>query len=220
MTQKPPNRCRLVLIAPQSRDLDTLAAQIEQACAGGDVASLILPQFDMLEAEFQDLAERIVPPVQERGIAVVIAGAPRIAARSKADGIHVDGPHADLADAISRYQQTMMVGAGGARDRDRALELGELRPDYLFFGRFGYDSKPEPHPRNLALGRWWSEMIEIPCIVLAGSRIGSVVEVAQTGAEFVAASAAVFAEDADPQAAVAEINRLLDETVSARETPR
>ncbi|MVA98511.1 thiamine phosphate synthase [Nitratireductor sp. CAU 1489] len=220
MTEKPPNRCRLVLIAPQSRDLDTLAAQLERACAGGDVASLILPQFDMLEAEFQDLAERIVPTAQARGVAVVIAGAPRIAARAKADGIHVDTGHADLADAVSRYQPAMMVGAGGGRDRDRALELGELRPDYLFFGRFGYDSKPDPHPRNLALGRWWSEMIEIPCLVLAGSRIGSVVEVARTGAEFVAASTAVFAEDADPAAAVAEINRLLDDTASGHGTTR
>ncbi len=220
MTEKPPNRCRLVLIAPQSRDLDTLAARIEKACAGGDVASLILPQFDMLEGEFQHLAERIVPLTQARGIAVVIAGAPRIAARTKADGIHVDGATADLADAIGRYQPAMMVGAGGARDRDRALELGELRPDYLFFGRFGYDSKPDPHPRNLALSRWWSEMVEIPCLVLAGSRIDSVVEVARTGAEFVAASAAVFADGADPQAAVAEINRMLDETAFAHETPR
>ena len=46
----------------------------------------------------------------------------------------------------------MMVGAGGAKTRDDALELGEVRPDYIFFGRFGYDNKPEPHPRNLSLG--------------------------------------------------------------------
>ena len=66
-----------------------------------------------------------------------------------------------------------MVGAGGAKTRDDALELGEQRPDYLFFGRFGYDNTPEPHPRNLTLGRWWAEMIEIPCIVLAGSTTSS-----------------------------------------------
>ena len=68
------------------------------------------------------------------------------------------------------------------------------RPDYLFFGRFGYDNTPDPHPRNLMLGRWWAEMIEIPCIVLAGSAIESVEPVAATGAEFVALSSAVFAD--------------------------
>ena len=79
-----------------------------------------------------------------------------------------------LADVIDRMQDKMMVGAGGAKTRDDALELGEARPDYLFFGRFGYDNTPDPHPRNLTLGRWWAEMIEIPCIVLAGSddRVG------------------------------------------------
>ena len=104
----------------------------------------------------------------------------------------------------------MMVGAGGAKTRDEALELGEERPDYMFFGRFGYDTKPEPHARNLALGAWWAEMIEIPCIVMAGSDLASVEAVAATGAEFVALSAAIFAEGADAKAAVAEANARLD----------
>ncbi len=106
----------------------------------------------------------------------------------------------------------MMVGTGGAKTRDDALELGEERPDYIFFGRFGYDTKPEPHARNLALGAWWSEMIEIPCIVMAGADLASAEAVAATGAEFVALSAAVFSEGVDPAAAVAEANALLDRT--------
>jgi thiamine-phosphate pyrophosphorylase len=104
----------------------------------------------------------------------------------------------------------MMVGAGGAKDRDAALELGELRPDYIFFGRFGYDAQPEPHPRNLALGRWWAEMIEIPCIVQAGAELASVSAVAATGAEFVALGSVVFADAVDPRAAVAAANALLE----------
>ena len=106
----------------------------------------------------------------------------------------------------------MMVGAGGAKTRDDALELGETRPDYIFFGRFGYDNTPEPHPRNLSLGQWWADVIEIPCIVMAGSAIASVEAVAATGAEFVAVSSAVFADGADPKAAIAAANALLDQT--------
>ena len=93
---------------------------------------------------------------------------------------------AALADMIDRMQDKMMVGAGGAKTRDDALELGELRPDYLFFGRFGYDNTAAPHHRNLSLGRWWAEMIQIPCIVLGGTTIESVEPVAATGVEFVA----------------------------------
>ncbi len=106
----------------------------------------------------------------------------------------------------------MIVGADAGKTRDDALEIGEERPDYVFFGRFGYDRTPEPHSRNLTLGRWWAEMIEVPCIVLGGSDVASVEAVAATGAEFVALSAAVFSPDVDPRRAVAEANEILDRT--------
>ncbi|MDX8502915.1 thiamine phosphate synthase [Mesorhizobium sp. VK4C] len=204
----PPNRCRIVLIAPP-------LATAEHVCAafdGGDVASLILPENGMDDATFQAFAEKIVPIAQAAGIAVIVAGDSRIAGRVHADGIHVEVNRQELAETIERLADKMMVGAGGAKTRDDALELGEERPDYMFFGRFGYDNKPEPHPRNLSLGQWWAQMIQIPCIVMAGSDLASVETVAATGAEFVALSSAVFADGLDPRAAVAAANALLDET--------
>jgi thiamine-phosphate pyrophosphorylase len=54
-------------------------------------------------------------------------------------------------------------------------------------------------------------MIEIPCIVMAGSDLESVRAVAATGAEFVALSAAVLGEGADPRTAIARANAMLDE---------
>jgi thiamine-phosphate pyrophosphorylase len=148
---------------------------------------------------------------QERGIAVMIEGDTRIASRVGADGVHFEGRKPALEDLIEKFQGRMMIGAGGAKTRDDALGLGEARPDYMFFGRFGYDNTPAPHPRNLSLGSWWARMIELPCIVMAGTEIASVEAVAATGAEFVALSSAIFAEDADPAAAVAAANTLLDE---------
>jgi len=207
MNQTPaPNRCRIVLIASPRMPAERVAA----ALSGGDVASLILTADGADEAAFQAFAERVAPGAQAAGVAVVIDGDSRIAGRIHADGLHVEAGKDELADAIERHQARMMVGAGGAKTRDEALELGEERPDYMFFGRFGYDTKPEPHARNLALGAWWAEMIEIPCIVMAGSDLASVEAVAATGAEFVALSAAIFAEGADAKAAVAEANARLD----------
>ena len=201
-----PARCRLVLIAPKDATPQALAA----ALSGGDVASLILPAWDMDEGAFQRHAEAVVPGAQGAGVAVMIAGDARIAMRARADGVHFEGGKQELADIVGKHQAKLMVGAGGATSRDDALELGETRPDYIFFGRFGYDLKPEPHPRNLKLGRWWAEMVALPCIVLGGAEISSVAEVAATGADFVALSAAVFAPGVDPAAAVAQANALLD----------
>lgn len=201
-----PNRCRLVLIAPPR----TEAKRLLSALDGGDVASLILPAWDMDDDAFQRHAEAVVPAAQAAGVAVMIAGDARIAMRSHADGLHVEGGRRALDEAVEKYQAKLMVGAGGASTRDAALDLGEARPDYLFLGRFGYDTKPEPHLRNLKLAEWWAEMVQIPCVVLGGCEIDSVAAVARTGADFVALSAAVFGAGAEPADAVARANALLD----------
>lgn len=206
----PPNRCRIVLIAPLDEELASFRPRLVEAIAGGDVASLIIPSRGEDDAGFQAFAEALVAVAQPAGIAVVIAQDTQVAGRVGADGIHLDGNRAALDEAVERFQPKLIVGAGGARTREDALELGEARPDYMFFGKFGFDNKPEPHSRNLSLGEWWAEMIQIPCIVMAGSDIESVATVAATGAEFVALSSAVFGPDIDPKAAVARANAILD----------
>jgi thiamine-phosphate pyrophosphorylase len=208
----PPNRCRIVLIAPLGSDAEALELRLGQALSGGDVASVILPDPGLGEAAFQALAERVVPVIQAAGAAAIVAGDTRIAVRVNADGVHIEEGRSALADAVERLQGRMAVGIGGIKTRDDALDLGESRPDYVFFGKFGYDNKPEPHPRNLNLGRWWAEMIALPCIVMAGSDLASIEAVAATGADFVALSSAVFGDGIDPRAAVAEANALLDRT--------
>ncbi len=206
------NRCRLVLIAPPPELAANDEAHLEAALAAGDVASLIIPDYGQDEVSFQARAERLTPIAQAHGVAVMIAGAPRIAARVKADGIHFDGPLEELAEIIEKYQDRMMIGAGGVKTRDDALQRGEMQPDYLFFGRFGYDNKPEPHPRNLTLGGWWSEMVQIPCIVMGGNVVASAEPVAQSGCDFIALGAAVFADEVDAAAAVKEANTILEKT--------
>lgn len=208
----PPNRCRIVLISPKGESADSFSAKFSAAIMGGDIASVILPPNGMDEASYQAFAERIVPIAQAAGIAAIIVDDSRVAGRVKADGIHIEGGKALLAEAVGSFQSRMSVGAGGVKSRDDALDLGEERPDYVFFGRFGYDNKPEAHQRNLSLGSWWAEMIEIPVIVMAGSDLASVDTVAATGADFVALSAAVFADGVDPGEAVRRANAILDET--------
>lgn len=204
-------RCRLVLIAPDIADAAEKARVVGDALKGGDVASVIIPQYGLSDAEFQVHAETLVPVVQKAGAAALIAGDSRVAGRAKADGLHIDGPLADVADAAEKYMPKLIVGAGRVADRHQALEIGDLGPDYVFFGKLDGDIKPEAHPKNLALGEWWASMVEIPCIVMGGSDAQSALSVAECGAEFVALSKAVFSEPARAAAIVAEVNAVLDE---------
>ncbi|MBP2550092.1 thiamine-phosphate pyrophosphorylase [Neorhizobium galegae] len=205
------DRCRLVLIVPDADDDAVLSEKLAHALRGGDVASVILPQYGLDEVSFQKRAEGLVAIVQEAGAAALVAGDSRVAGRAKADGLHILGKVEELAEAIEKFTPKMIVGAGGASDRHTALEVGEARPDYIFFGKLDGDIKPEAHPKNLALGEWWASMVEIPCIVMGGTDIASVLQVAETGAEFVALRSAVFDHPAGTAAAISEINALLDE---------
>lgn len=208
---EPENRCRLVLIVPAEDDAGRQADQLRQALSGGDVASVILPQYELDDQAFQKRAEALVEMVQDAGAAAIIAGDSRVAGRAKADGLHMSGSLEELGETIEKFTPKMIVGAGGAAERHTALEIGELRPDYIFFGRFDGDIKPEAHPKNVALAEWWASMIEIPCIVMGGNDAESVVAVAESGAEFVALRDAVFESADGPAAAVAKANALLDE---------
>ncbi len=207
----PEDRCRLVLIVPDDADADSQAKQLEEALGGGDVASVILPQYDLDDQAFQKRAEQLVPMIQEAGAAAIIAGDSRVAGRARADGLHLGGSLEELGEAIEKFTPKLIVGAAGAAERHAALEIGELRPDYIFFGRFDGDIKPEAHPKNVALAEWWASMIEIPCIAMGGNDVESVVAVAESGAEFVALRSAVFGSAEGARTAVAKANALLDE---------
>lgn len=207
----PKNRCRLVLIVPAHDDADHQAKTLQDALRGGDVASVIIPQYGLDDAAFQKLAEVLVPIVQEAGAAALVAGDSRTASRVKADGLHVLGGAEALSEAMESFSPKLIVGGGNADDRHKALEQGESNPDYMFFGKLEGDIKPDAHSKNLALGEWWASMIEIPAIVMGGSDVASVFAVSETGVEFVALRDAVFGHAGGAAQAVAEANALLDE---------
>lgn len=205
------DRCRLVLIAPDIADEKEMANSVGEALQGGDVASLILPQYGLAEHAFQTVAEALAPLTARSGVALMIAGDSRIAGRARADGIHISEGSDALRDAIDKFSPKLIVGAGGIKDRHNALEAGEARPDYVFFGRIDGDIKPEAHDKVLALAEWWAALVEIPCIAMGGHAIASALDVAATGAEFVAMRRAVFEDPRGPAAAVAEVNALFAE---------
>lgn len=210
MTTPIENRCRLVLIVPEGMPGNDIASRLAGALGAGDVASVIFPVYAMDDAAYQKHLETGVPVAQQYGAAAIAVDDTRAFGRTRADGLHVDSGLRDIADAVEKADGRYIVGAGGAETRHRALETGELRPDYIFFGRFGQDTRPEPHRKNLALAEWWAAMVEIPCIVMGGASLDTLADAAASGAEFVALSQAVFGEGIDPAAAVAAANRILE----------
>lgn len=196
------NRARLCLVTPADYDPAAFVRSVADALAAGDVASLVITAPTSDPTALQKAAEAIVPVARARGVAVVIHNDTRIAARAKADGTHIDSGVADVQDAIAARRAGAIVGAGGVRSRDDAMELGEAEPDYLFFGRLDGDRTEEIHPPSLELAAWWASVAVIPAIVMGGTAIASVEEAATAGIEFVALRSAIWDDPRGPAKAV------------------
>src|SRR4029079_4310158 len=184
--------CRLCLVTPPIGAPESFAPILEDALAGGDVASLIITADPGDPARLQLIAETLVPIAQAHDVAALIHNDTRVAGRAKADGVHIDSGAEDLKEAIRTLRPRFIVGAGDLRSRHDALISGDAEPDYVFFGRLDGDTGDAIFPKALDLAAWWSELVTIPAVVMGGRSIASVVEARDAGIEFVALRSAIW----------------------------
>ena len=140
---------RFFLVAPEGVAAQQLVACIRAACEAGDVASLLVPA---------SVAKDVTPTAQELGVAVMVAGEARDAARAGADGIQVEANTDDVAAARESIGKDRFVGAHAGASRHFAMEAAEAGADYIAFDQKGASIGGEP------IIRWWSDMMEIPCV--------------------------------------------------------
>lgn len=200
------NLCRLCLVTPPGVAPEKFGQVLDDALAGGDVASLIIAADS---GELERLAKDLAPIAQAHDVAVLIHNDTQIAGHAKADGVHIDSSHADLAAAVSSLRPTKIVGAGNLRSRHDAMLAADIDPDYVFFGRLDGDTDTEIFPKALALAEWWAELFAIPAMVMGGSSLESVRDARDARIEFVALRRAVWDHPEGPRAAIAEANRIL-----------
>ncbi len=198
---------RLLLVTPRVADAD-FPARLSEALMAGDVAAVLIATGDH-EAAVEAIAAKLVPLVQEAGAAALIADHTRVAGRLKADGVQVGTGLGDLRAAAESFRPKRIVGAGNVHSRHAAMEAGEIGADYLFFGRPHGDTHDEPHPKALDLAEWWSALMEIPAVIMAGRSLDHVAHAAATGAAFVALNDAVWSHAPGPGEAVRLANAVL-----------
>lgn len=192
-----PDAPRLFLVVPQAFDPSTFADRLSEAVSAADIAAVLIGA-----GAGEETTARLVEIVQAAGAAALIGDDTRIAGRLKADGVHVGSGLGDLRMAVDSFGGKRIVGAGNLHSRHTAMQAAELGVDYVFFGRPHGDTHDCAHPRALALVEWWSELMEIPAVAMAGRSLESVAETAATGAAFVALHEAVWSHEAGPGEAV------------------
>ncbi len=188
---------RLFLVTPPRIEAERFAPRLAEALAGGDVAAVLIAS-----EGGADTAGALVPLIQKAGAAALVLDDTRLAGHVQADGVHVEGGIEDLRLVVQSLRPKRIVGAGNLASRDAAMLAGERDIDYLLFGRPHGDSHDSAHPKSLELAEWWSELMQIPAVIMAGRTIDSVAEAAGTGAEFVALHDAVWTHGGGPGEAV------------------
>jgi thiamine-phosphate pyrophosphorylase len=142
--------------------------------------------------------------IQDAGAALLIDPPSdlRDVARTGADGVHVtDGQ--SLGSALKDLKPDRIVGIGGLRSRDAAMEAGEAGADYLLFGEPRADGSLPPLEQVLERCRWWADLFNVPCIGYAPGP-EAVKPLMETGAEFVALGPWAFLDAAARKAALAQ----------------
>lgn len=206
---RPP--CRLYLITPPAiPDLDAFARELDAALAAGDVAALQIRLKPADDAAILAAVEALAPVARARDVAVILNDRPDLARRSGCDGVHIGQSDASLAEARRIMGPDAMIGVTCHDSREMAMDAAETGADYVAFGAFfpteTKETRHRPDPEILSI---WQETVEIPCVAIGGITPENAGGLAAAGADFVAASSAVWSHPHGAAAAVRDFNRAL-----------
>ena len=201
---------RLYLITPPAFDPHRFAKALEEALAGGDVASLQLRLKDCDDETVRRATSVLRPIAQDRGVAFIMNDRPDLAAELDCDGVHVGEEDAPYGEARRLLGPDRIVGVTCGASRHRALTAAEAGADYVAFGAFF----PSPtktatkHRASPELLHDWSETTVVPCCAIGGITQANCGALVEAGADFLAVISAVWSHPRGPRAAVAEFNEV------------
>jgi thiamine-phosphate pyrophosphorylase len=210
----------LYLITPVLDDAVAFAPRLAEACAAGRIDAVLARLAPADERTLVNRIKALAPAAQDHGAALVIAAEgpvdlATVAARGGADGVHVSGDLAQMAQLRERLRGERALGIGGLRSKDDAMNAGEAGADYLLFGEPRRDGSLPELESVVDRAAWWAEIFETPCVAYA-PRLQDVPALAATGAEFVALGDAVWTCPDGPGAAVRKAVEALGTVESAR----
>jgi thiamine-phosphate pyrophosphorylase len=200
---------RLYLITPPALDPARFARDLEEALAGGDVASLQLRLKDVDDDAIRRAAKVLKPLAQDRAVAFIMNDRPDLAAELDCDGVHVGEEDMPYVEARRLLGPDRIVGVTCGASRHRALAAAEAGADYVAFGAFFVSTtKAAKHHADAELVRDWSETTVVPCCAIGGITQQNCGPLVEAGADFLAVISAIWSHPQGPRAAVRKFNEV------------
>jgi len=194
MSTKTP-RCQLYLISPLDVGGD-FPARLERALDAGPVAAFQFRVKGLDQHEAARLAEPLQAICARHDVAFIVNDSVALAKRLHADGVHLGQGDGDVRQARAELGRDAQIGVTCNASGHRAMEAGEAGADYVAFGSFfPSQTKASEHRPDLELLAWWQTLFEIPCVAIGGITPENCGPLATAGADFIAASGAVWNGD-------------------------
>jgi thiamine-phosphate pyrophosphorylase len=128
-----------------------------------------------------------------------------------ASGLHLGQGDMPLKQARAELGDQIQIGITCHDSRHMAMEAGEGGANYVAFGAFfATQTKETSHRPDPDILRWWSTMMEIPCVAIGGITPENCRPLVEAGADFLAVSGAVWNDPKGSGNAVREFHAQLD----------
>jgi len=187
--------CQLYLISP----LDVgggFKERLRAALGAGPVAAFQFRVKDIDQHEAARLAEPLQKICADHDVAFIVNDSIALAKRLGADGVHLGQGDGDPKDARVELGAAAQIGVTCHDSRHLAMEAGEAGADYVAFGSFfPTATKVVSHHAEPILLSWWATMFELPCVAIGGITPMNARPLVEAGADFIAASHAVWGGD-------------------------
>ncbi|AWJ84929.1 thiamine phosphate synthase [Azospirillum sp. TSH58] len=199
--------CRLYLVTPPALEPAAFAPKLTEALDAGDVACVQLRLKDCSDDAVRRACDALRPIAQDRGVAFILNDHPELARETGCDGVHVGQQDTPYAQARRIVGNDAIVGVTCHDSRHLAMEAGEAGADYVAFGAFfPTTTKDAAFKAEPELLRWWSELMEVPCVAIGGITQENCGPLVSAGADFLAVVGAVWNHPDGPGAAVKAFN--------------
>ena len=194
--------CQLYLISPLAVGGD-FPDRLARALDTGPVAAFQYRVKDLDQHEAARLAEPLQRLCADREVAFIVNDSVSLAKRLGADGVHLGQDDGDPREARAVLGPSVQIGVTCHDSRHLAMEAGEAGADYVAFGSFHpTTTKVVRHRAEPALLSWWATMFELPSVAIGGITPDNARPLVDAGADFLAASAGVWAHQDGEAAAV------------------
>ncbi|MFZ6771097.1 thiamine phosphate synthase [Undibacterium sp. SXout7W] len=182
----------LYIVTPDWDDTDQLLSVTEQALLGG--AALVQYRHKFADAVLRETQALALQALCRRyGVPFIINDFVELCLAIQADGVHVGGTDASVAEVRQQVGNDLIVGASCYGDLSLALAAQAAGASYVAFGGF-YPSRVKKYPVTtpVSILSDAKPMVHVPNVVIGGMTVENAKPLVAAGATMVAAISSVY----------------------------